>query len=79
MNFKLFSGGTFVYLGIGFLVHLIFIGTTIAWNSAFSLFLILGWPFYLFYLALWVIMWIAIACVVGFLIFCAYCYIKDRT
>ena len=78
MNIKLFSFGSLAYLGIGFLVHLIFVSTTIVWSNAFALFVILLWPFYLFYLFMWVVFWIAIAAAVFFAVYCAVCFVKDR-
>lgn len=79
LNFKFFSAGTFVYLGIGFLIHMIAIGTTIVWSDAFALFVIVLWPFYLVYLVLWILMWIAGLCIVGFLIYCVYCKVTGRS
>ena len=69
--------GTIVYVGVGFLVHLIFVGSVMNWASTFTFFVIALWPFYLIYLFMWIVMWIAIVCIVVFLIFCACSFIKN--
>lgn len=62
-NVKLGWTSLLVYLGIGFICHMFFIGSTIVWTDAFSLFMIALWPFYLFYLFLWVVAAIAIVAI----------------
>lgn len=78
MKIRLFSFGSLAYLGLGFLIHLIFVGTTIVWSNAFALFVILLWPFYLIWLFMKVLFWIALVAGVCFLIYCAYCKITGR-
>lgn len=70
--------GLLVYLGLGFLVHLIFIGTNIVWSSAFALFVILLWPFYLIYLVGYILLWFIVAVVVIFVGFVSYELFEEK-
>lgn len=66
------------WLGAGFMVHWIFLGSALDWNSAATFGVIILWPLYLGWQFLIVVLWvcgIALAC---FLTYCAYCVITGR-
>lgn len=37
-------GGLVIYLGIGALFHIVFVGPTFVWSSAWTWLLLFGWP-----------------------------------
>jgi len=47
ISIKLSIAGLIVWIGLGFLMHILFLGTAIDWSSALSWFVILLWPAYI--------------------------------
>ncbi len=71
--------GALFYLGAGFLVHWVFLGATLDWNSAATFGVVILWPLYLVWQFIIVVFWIIGIAVACFLIYCAYCVITGRS